>query len=123
MTRRFPDLNFGALEGGVGRACGLLSGLVSCWGKRNGEAVTLYDPAAIDREALSDLFDRFGGVGFKGRLKRSVDQPTELPGYAAWCIDPTMVEGRASEADLALLWNQQGEGHSRPICEALVFRL
>ena len=103
VTRRFPDLNFGVLEGGVGWACGLLSGLVSCWEKRNGKAVTLYDPAAIDREALSELFDRFGGDGFKGRLKRSVDQPTELPGYAAWCIDPTMVEGRASEADLALL--------------------
>ena len=103
VTRRFPDLNFGVLQGGVGWACELLSSLVSCWEKRNGEAVTLFDPAAIDREALSKLFDRYGGDGFKGRLKRSADQPTELPGYAAWCIDPTMMEGRASDADLALL--------------------
>ena len=103
VTHRFPDLNFGVLEGGVGWACELLAGLVSCWEKRNGEAVTLYDPAAIDREALSGLFDQYGGDRFKGRLERTANQPAELPGYAAWCIDPTMVEGRASDADLALL--------------------
>jgi len=103
VTHRFPDLNFGLLEGGAGWACDLLASLVSCWEKRNGKAVSLFDPAAIDRPELANLFDRYGGERFKGRLSETPDVDGGPPGYAAWCIDPTTVAGRASDADLALL--------------------
>ena len=103
VTHRFPDLNFGILEGGVGWACDLLASLVSCWEKRNGKAVSLFDPAAVDRAELSDLFDQYGGERFKGRLSNSPDKDRQSLGYAAWGVDPTTVEGQASDADLALL--------------------
>ncbi len=103
VTCRFPGLNFGILEGGVGWACDLLASLVNCWEKRNGEAVTLFDPSAIDRTELAGLFDRYGGDRFKGRLADSPDEVRASLGYAAWSIDPTVMNGQASEADLALL--------------------
>ena len=113
VTRRFPDLNFGILEGGVGWACDLLASLVSCWEKRNGAAVTLFDPSAIDRAALGNLFDRYGGDRFKGRLEGSPGAARASLGYAAWSIDPTIMEGQASDADLALLDDFAAAGITR----------
>src|SRR5262252_1860707 len=39
VTRRFPELNFGFLEGGVGWACSLYADLIGHWEKRNREAL------------------------------------------------------------------------------------
>jgi predicted TIM-barrel fold metal-dependent hydrolase len=39
VTRRFPGLKFGFLEGGVGWACMLYSDLISHWKKRNLAAI------------------------------------------------------------------------------------
>src|SRR5262249_6589978 len=39
VTRRFPDLNFAFLEGGVGWACMLYADLIGHWEKRNGRAI------------------------------------------------------------------------------------
>ena len=39
VTRRFPELNFGVLEGGVGWAASLFSTLVEVWGKRGSPAI------------------------------------------------------------------------------------
>ena len=60
VTRRFPELSFGMLEGGVAWACELYAGLVSHWEKRNAESIHEFDPARIDRELLLDLFERYG---------------------------------------------------------------
>ena len=38
VTRRFPDLNFAFLEGGVGWACMLYADLIGHWEKRNRQA-------------------------------------------------------------------------------------
>ena len=60
VTRRFPEISFGLLEGGVGWACELYAGLVSHWEKRNAEAVQQFDPARIDTRLLRELFERYG---------------------------------------------------------------
>ncbi|MCS5638364.1 MAG: amidohydrolase family protein [Myxococcota bacterium] len=60
VTRRFPELSFGMLEGGVAWACELYAGLVSHWEKRNAEAIHALDPARIDGDLLLDLFARYG---------------------------------------------------------------
>ena len=61
VTRRFPNLNFGFLEGGVGWATNLLSDMVGHWEKRNGVAIQNYNPALMDVEGLMKLFEQYGG--------------------------------------------------------------
>jgi predicted TIM-barrel fold metal-dependent hydrolase len=60
VTRRFPDLNFAFMEGGVGWARSLLSDMAGHWEKRNPRALANYDPANLDRECLLDLKERYG---------------------------------------------------------------
>ena len=50
VTRRFPDLNFAFLEGGVGWACMLYADLIGHWEKRNGRAIESTRP---DKLAVS----------------------------------------------------------------------
>ena len=61
VTRRFPQLKFAFLEGGVGWARSLLSDMAGHWDKRNPGALANYDPANLDREQLLALMDRYGG--------------------------------------------------------------
>jgi predicted TIM-barrel fold metal-dependent hydrolase len=65
VTRRFPQLKFLFLEGGVGWGRTLLSELKSHWEKRNRNAVLKFDPARIDREQFIDLYRRFGGTLYR----------------------------------------------------------
>ena len=44
VTRRFPDLNFAFLEGGVGWACMLYADLIGHWEKRNRQAIESTNP-------------------------------------------------------------------------------
>jgi predicted TIM-barrel fold metal-dependent hydrolase len=46
VPRRFPELRFGFMEGGVGWATQLYISLVSYWEKRNVDAIQHYNPAA-----------------------------------------------------------------------------
>ena len=57
VTRRFPDLNFGFLEGGVAWAVSLLADLVGHWEKRNGDAHAPPRPGHVDRDEFAELFD------------------------------------------------------------------
>jgi hypothetical protein len=62
VTRRFPTLRFGFMEGGVNWACGLYNDLFEHWEKRSHTAlVENLDPANIDRNVLADLLARHGG--------------------------------------------------------------
>src|SRR5438094_160397 len=60
VTRRFPDLNFAFLEGGVGWACMLYSDLLGHWEKRNRQAIESTNPAKLDRAALLDFAQKYG---------------------------------------------------------------
>src|SRR5216684_1163125 len=55
ITRRFPDLNFAFLEGGVGWASMLLADLIGHWEKRNRQALENTNPQRLDRTALLAL--------------------------------------------------------------------
>jgi predicted TIM-barrel fold metal-dependent hydrolase len=61
VTRRFPKLKFGFLEGGVGWACNLYASLIGHWDKRHIKALENLDPANLDRKLLLDLYRRYGG--------------------------------------------------------------
>ena len=61
VTRRFPDLNFAFLEGGVGWASMLYADLIGHWEKRNGDAIErTTHPARLDRGALLELSRKYG---------------------------------------------------------------
>lgn len=63
VTRRFPDLRFGFLEGGVNWAVSLYNDLFEHWEKRNIKALRQWlDPAQIDRTALAELVEKYGGA-------------------------------------------------------------
>ena len=61
VTRRFPQLKFLFLEGGVGWARSLLGDIKGPWEKRNRDAVFNYDPRRVDREQFAALYQRYGG--------------------------------------------------------------
>jgi predicted TIM-barrel fold metal-dependent hydrolase len=60
VTRRFPDLNFAFLEGGVGWACMLYADLVGHWEKRNRQAIESTRPDKLDRAALLQYARKYG---------------------------------------------------------------
>jgi predicted TIM-barrel fold metal-dependent hydrolase len=60
VTRRFPELRFGFLEGGASWAIALYARLVEHWKKRNYQAMQRLDPARIDGALLGQLIDEFG---------------------------------------------------------------
>lgn len=68
VTRRFPTLKFGFLEGGVGWACSLFADLIGHWEKRNPKAIQNFNPANLDRKLLTDLYRRYGGKLTEGKL-------------------------------------------------------
>ena len=61
VTRRFPELRLGLLEGGVHWGVGLYADLVARWEKRNLRAVQSYDPARIDQRRFAELLAKYGG--------------------------------------------------------------
>jgi predicted TIM-barrel fold metal-dependent hydrolase len=62
VTRRFPRLRVGLLEGGVHWAVGLYGDLIARWTKRNLEAVQIYDPRRIDPALFAELLAKHGGA-------------------------------------------------------------
>jgi predicted TIM-barrel fold metal-dependent hydrolase len=73
VAKRFPELKFGFLEGGVGWAMSLLSDTIEHWEKRNKNAIGNYDPKELDVEKLASYFREFGGDAIKGREDSFVD--------------------------------------------------
>ena len=63
VPKRFPQLNFGFLEGGAGWACDVLHGLHEHYEKRNAKGILNYDPANIDRNLLAQLCEQYGQYG------------------------------------------------------------
>jgi len=68
VTRRFPGLKFGFLEGGVGWACSLYADLVGHWEKRNLQSLENLNPANLDQKLLRELYHRYGGKMVEGKL-------------------------------------------------------
>jgi predicted TIM-barrel fold metal-dependent hydrolase len=60
VTRRFPGLRFGFLEGGVGWACMLYADLIGHWDKRSRKGLEHTDPQNLDRALLLRLAEEQG---------------------------------------------------------------
>jgi predicted TIM-barrel fold metal-dependent hydrolase len=86
VTRRFPGLKFGFLEGGVGWGCNLYSDLIGHWEKRNVKAIENYNPASLDLDLLLDLYRRYGG-DVAGKTDQLGRDPLGL-GAGAGVIEP-----------------------------------
>jgi predicted TIM-barrel fold metal-dependent hydrolase len=94
VTRRFPELNFGFLEGGVGWGCQLFGDLVEHWERRGARALERMDPDKLDRKLLMKLIEEHGYEDLAEALrardgwpdpgsKELVGHRTELDDYAA----------------------------------------
>ena len=70
VTRRFPSLKFGFLEGGVGWACMLYSDLLNHWKKRNIAALENTDPANLNLEKIAEAFLRYGTQPLQVRMNQ-----------------------------------------------------
>ncbi|MGH7841139.1 MAG: amidohydrolase family protein [Candidatus Binataceae bacterium] len=67
VPKRFPQLKFAFMEGGVAWARNLYCDLVSHWEKRNREAIENYNPARIDASEFAQLAAGYGGEFAAGR--------------------------------------------------------
>ena len=60
VTRRFPELRFAFLEGGVGWAAQLFGDLMEHWERRSAPALERMKPEKLDRKLLMDLVEKHG---------------------------------------------------------------
>src|SRR5436305_1032103 len=60
VTRRFPDLRCGVLEGGVGWGCQLFADLIEHWERRGAKGIAYMNPEKLDRQMLRQLVDKYG---------------------------------------------------------------
>lgn len=67
VTRRFPKLRAGFLEGGADWGARVFIHLVDRWTKRSRKGLENYDPLATDRTQLTALFREYGADLTKGR--------------------------------------------------------
>jgi predicted TIM-barrel fold metal-dependent hydrolase len=118
VTRRFPELRVGFLEGGVAWACSLFAGLVGHWEKRNGDAIAGLDPDRLDVDELMRYFREYGDETVLARVEdlheyyaRPAARPAVVDEFAACAITQrddlrTLFESRfyfGCEADDPLL--------------------
>jgi predicted TIM-barrel fold metal-dependent hydrolase len=60
VTRRFPELRFAFLEGGVGWGCQLFGDLIEHWERRGAPALKRMNPDRLDRKLLMELVVKHG---------------------------------------------------------------
>ena len=91
VTRRFPELRFAFLEGGVAWAASLFADLVGHWEKRNIDAMAHLDPSGIDKRLLFELVAEHGPKveldPALGALPRRVEDPALMDEFAACEIE------------------------------------
>ena len=92
VTRRFPDLNFGFQEGGVGWACQLFADLVEHWESRGREGLAAFDPANLDIALLQELAEEYASEAMIEALR----DPAAIVDTAA---PPTTATGNIDNLD------------------------
>jgi len=70
VTRRFPDLNFAFLEGGVGWGSQLFADLIEHWERRGAAGLAYMDPRKLDRALLMSLVRKYGYEDMAQELER-----------------------------------------------------
>jgi predicted TIM-barrel fold metal-dependent hydrolase len=91
VTKRFPKLRFGFLEGGADWGAQTYIHLVDRFEKRGPEGLRRFDPAATDRKELTALFAKYGAELTKGRSIEGEDLIRDSlgEGYTAGARQPT----------------------------------
>jgi len=82
VTRRFPDLKFGFLEGGVAWGCSLYADLLGHWSKRNAKSILDLDPDRLDVDGLMTYVEKYGDGAVQSRLgdiRRHFSKPAARP--------------------------------------------
>jgi predicted TIM-barrel fold metal-dependent hydrolase len=88
VTRRFPEMNFAFLEGGVAWAASLYADILGHWEKRNIHAVRAHlDPALVDTAMLGELAARWAPGAPGPVLRRPVEPDDMLDEWAACGIE------------------------------------
>jgi predicted TIM-barrel fold metal-dependent hydrolase len=77
VTRRFPDLRFAFLEGGVGWGCQLFCDLIEHWERRGAKGLERMDPSKLDRKLLRELVDKYGYGDIGAELDKRDGWPLE----------------------------------------------
>jgi predicted TIM-barrel fold metal-dependent hydrolase len=88
VTRRFPEMNFAFLEGGVAWAASLYSDLIGHWQKRNLHALrTHLDPALVDRRLMGEMIGKYRPdvAPVRGGLLNRPPEPDDLLDEWAAC--------------------------------------
>ena len=70
VTRRFPELRFAFLEGGVGWGCQLFADLIEHWERRGKAGIAYMDPRKLDRTLLQSLAARYADGDMTAELAR-----------------------------------------------------
>jgi predicted TIM-barrel fold metal-dependent hydrolase len=94
VTRRFPELRFAFLEGGVGWGSQLFGDLIEHWERRGGPALKRMDPDKLDRKLLMSMVEKYGYDDIAAALRardgwpdpdgmRLTGNRTELDDFAA----------------------------------------
>jgi predicted TIM-barrel fold metal-dependent hydrolase len=81
VTKRFPDMNFAFLEGGVAWAAALYSDIIGHWEKRNLASLRGHlDPSLVDRKLLGEMVARYrpDTPPVSGGLQARPPEPEEL---------------------------------------------
>jgi predicted TIM-barrel fold metal-dependent hydrolase len=76
VTRRFPDLRFAFLEGGVAWGCQLFGDLIEHWERRGKAGLEYMDPKKLDRALLKSLVDKYGYEDMAAGLARRDGWPS-----------------------------------------------
>src|SRR2546425_411051 len=109
VTRRFPDLRFAFLEGGVGWGCQLFCDLIEHWERRGAKGMANMDPTKLNRPLLRELVDKYGYADIAAELDKRDGWPLEedfLTGNAVrlWGTqNPRFFEGTAVAKEAAAL--------------------
>jgi predicted TIM-barrel fold metal-dependent hydrolase len=108
VTRRFPTLNFGFLEGGVAWAMTLLNDIVEHFEKRNREHLLAHlDPERLDVDLLARLFGEYGNAYLTPeRVRASPHHRAARPGRPE-PFDEFEACGMREVADLKTLFTER----------------
>jgi predicted TIM-barrel fold metal-dependent hydrolase len=78
VTRRFPDVSFAFMEGGVAWAAMLFVDLLGHWEKRNVDALAALDPTGIDVALLGELRAKYGANLLELAASAATGSPTNM---------------------------------------------
>ncbi len=70
VTRRFPGVKFGFLEGGVGWACNMYADQLGHWEKRRRQGLEDVDPKNLDRALLAELAAKYGSASMVEAIRQ-----------------------------------------------------